>query len=96
MGTLPAAHITGQTATGDTIVGPGCPTVLVCGMPGSVVGDAVAGTVCVGSVVVPCPTVLYGGMPSTYTTSSVVGVNPESGVPVTTAAIPSAPTVLLP
>jgi hypothetical protein len=96
MASLPAAHITGQDALGDTIVGPGCPVVLVGGLPGSVMGDAVAGSACVGAVVMGCPTVLYGGVPASFTTAPIVGVNPESGVPVATVVIPSVPTVLLP
>jgi hypothetical protein len=84
-----------MTVTGDAITGPGVPVVLIGGKPASVIGDLVAGSVCQGAVTVGCPTVLIGGRPVTRTTSSVVGVNPMSGVPVTTAAAPGAPTVLI-
>jgi uncharacterized Zn-binding protein involved in type VI secretion len=93
---FPASRLADTTATGDAIVGPGAPTVLVAGMPGSCMGDAVAGAACTGSVMVGSPTVLYMGRPATRVTSSVVGVNPATGVPVSTVVAVGAPTVLIP
>jgi uncharacterized Zn-binding protein involved in type VI secretion len=92
---FPASRVTDITLTGDTITGPGVPNVLIGGMPASVVGDTVSGSVCVGAVMMGSPTVLIGGRPATRITSNVVGVNPETGVPVTTAAGLGLPTVLL-
>lgn len=93
---FPASRLTDTTATGDAIVGPGAPTVLISGMPASCMGDAVAGAACTGSVMVGSPTVLWMGRPGTRVTSNVVGVNPVTGVPVTTAVAMGAPTVLIP
>jgi uncharacterized Zn-binding protein involved in type VI secretion len=55
---VPVPHV------GGPITGPGCPTVLIGGMPASVVGDI---CVCVGppdSVLMGSTSVLFGGMPS--------------------------------
>ncbi len=92
---FPATCVGDMTVTGDAVTGPGVPTVLIGGKPASVLGDLVSGSVCEGAVTMGCPTVLVGGRPITRTTSMVTGVNPESGVPVTTAAAPGAPTVLI-
>ena len=81
---FPAARLTDQTATGDTITGPGAPTVLIEGMPASVMGDLVSGPACVGSIVMGSPTVLIMGRPAARVTSSVAGANPITGVPVST------------
>jgi uncharacterized Zn-binding protein involved in type VI secretion len=83
------------TVTGDTITGPGVPTVLIGGLPASVMGDLVAGNVCVGSITMGSPTVLIGGRPAARVTCQVTGTNPYSGVPVTTAVGMGAPTVLI-
>jgi uncharacterized Zn-binding protein involved in type VI secretion len=93
---FPASRLTDVTVTGDVITGPGAPTVEIAGMPASCMGDAVAGSVCVGLVTVGSPTVLILGGPATRITSTVVGANPETGVPVTTAVATGAPTVLIP
>ncbi|WP_406695659.1 PAAR domain-containing protein [Singulisphaera sp. Ch08] len=93
---FPASRLTDLTVTGDVIIGPGAPLVEIAGMPASCMGDAVAGSVCVGTVVVGSPTVLFMGRPATRVTSSVVGANPETGIPVTTAVGTGAPTVLVP
>jgi uncharacterized Zn-binding protein involved in type VI secretion len=93
---FPASRLTDLTVTGDVITAPGAPTVEIMGMPASCMGDAVAGSVCVGTVVVGSPTVLIMGRPATRVTSSVVGANPETGIPVTTAVGTGAPTVLVP
>jgi uncharacterized Zn-binding protein involved in type VI secretion len=82
---FPAARLTDQTASGDTITGPGVPTVLIESLPASVMGDLVNGPACVGSIVMGSPTVLIGGRPAARVTSNVAGANPITGVPVTTA-----------
>ncbi len=92
---FPAARIGDTTATGDTITGPGVPNVLIAGQPAAVVGDLVAGNACIGSITMGAPTVLIGGRPAARVTSQVTGVNPYSGVPVTTAVAMGAPTVLI-
>lgn len=93
---FPAARVGDTTVTGDTIVGPGVPNVMIGGMPAAVMGDAVSGPVCVGSITVGSPTVLVGGRPLARVTSQVVGVNPSSGSPVTTAVGMGSPTVMVP
>ncbi len=92
---FPAARVGDMTVTGDAITGPGVATVLICNMPASVMGDLVSGTVCVGAITMGSPTVLIGGRPAARTTSQVTGANPITGVPVTTAIGPGAPTVLI-
>ncbi len=92
---FPAARVGDMTLTGDAITGPGMPTVLICNMPASVLGDLVSGTVCVGAITLGSPTVLIGNRPAAYTTSQVTGANPITGIPVTTAVGPGAPTVLI-
>jgi uncharacterized Zn-binding protein involved in type VI secretion len=93
---FPASRLTDVTVTGDVITAPGAPTVLIMGLPASCLGDAVAGSVCVGVVVVGSPTVLITGRPATRITSSVAGANPVTGITVTTAVATGAPTVLVP
>ena len=93
---FPAARLGDTTVTGDAITGPGVPTVLIGGLPASVMGDLVAGNACTGAITMGSPTVLIGGRPAARVTSQVTGVNPYSGVPVTTAVgPPGAPTVLI-
>lgn len=56
-GVPPIPHV------GGPIVGPGCPTVLMGGLPASILGDS---AVCVGppnTVAAGSPTVMVGGMP---------------------------------
>ena len=81
---FPAARLSDITATGDAISGPGMPTVLIEGLPASVMGDLVNGAACVGSITVGSPTGLIGGRPAARVTSAVVGSNPITGVPVST------------
>jgi uncharacterized Zn-binding protein involved in type VI secretion len=85
---FPAARLTDLTATGDVITAPGAPVVLICGMPAACVGDSVNGTVCVGAIVTGAFTVLVGARPAARVTSSVAGVNPIIGIPVSTIVIP--------
>ena len=93
---FPAAQVGGMTVTGDAITGPGVPNVLIGGMPAAVVGDLVAGNACTGAITMGSVTVLISGRPAARVTSQVTGVNPFSGVPVTTVvAPPGAPTVLI-
>ncbi|NJN93506.1 MAG: PaaR repeat-containing protein [Anaerolineales bacterium] len=93
---FPAARVGDMTATGDAITGPGVPVVLIGGMPASVVGDMVAGAACNGSIMMGSMTVLIGGRPAARVTSQVMGVNPMTGVPVSTVVgPPGAPTVLI-
>ncbi len=93
---FPAARVGDITATGDTISGPGAPTVLIGGMPAACVGDAVAGNACTGAITMGSMIVLIGGRPAAYVTSQVTGVNPYSGVPVSTVVgPPGCPTVLI-
>jgi uncharacterized Zn-binding protein involved in type VI secretion len=93
---FPQARLTDITATGDIVTGPGIPTVLVEAMPAAVMADMVDGSVCVGSIMEGSPTVLVMGLPAARVTSVVVGVNPETGVPVSTAIATGAFTVLIP
>ena len=92
---FPAARIGDLTATGDTIVGPGMPNVLIGGLPASVVGDMVTGAACVGSITQGSVTVLIGGRPAARVTSLVVGSNPATGVPVSTVVAKGQPNVLI-
>jgi uncharacterized Zn-binding protein involved in type VI secretion len=92
---FPAARLGDTTVTGDVITGPGVPTVLIAGQPASVMGDTVTGNACTGAITMGSPTVLIGGRPAARITSQVTGVNPYSGVPVTTAVGMGAPTVLI-
>lgn len=93
---FPAARVGDMTVTGDAITGPGVPTVLIAGQPASVMGDLVNGAACVGSIVMGSPTVLIGGRPAARLTSQVAGVNPITGIPVSTVVgPPGAVTVLI-
>lgn len=94
--TFPAARVGDLTVSGDAITGPGMPTVLIMGQPAACVGDSVSGNACTGAITLGSLTVLIGGRPAARTTSQVTGVNPYSGVPVTTAVAPTpAVTVLI-
>jgi uncharacterized Zn-binding protein involved in type VI secretion len=93
---FPAARITDLTVTGDNIVGPGVPTVIIGYLPASVVGDAVSGAACTGAIVSGSMSVLIGALPAARVTSQVAGANPTSGVPVATVVgPPCCPTVLI-
>jgi uncharacterized Zn-binding protein involved in type VI secretion len=84
-----------MTATGDPITGPGVPTVLIENLPASVMGDMVSGAACQGSITQGSPTVLIGGRPAARVTSVVAGVNPASGVPVSTTVAKGAVKTLI-
>jgi len=93
---FPAACVGDITVTGDPILPPGVPTVLIASRPAAVVGDIVSGAACSGAIAMGSITVLIGGRPAARVTSQVTGVNPVTGVPVTTAiAPPGAVTVLI-
>ncbi len=92
---FPAARLGDMTATGDPITGPGVPNVLIENMPASVVGDMVSGAACQGSITQGSPTVLIGGRPAARVTSVVAGVNPASGVPVSTTVAKGAVKTLI-
>ena len=87
---FPAARLGDMTATGDVITGPGAATVMIENMPAACMGDMVSGAACTGSITVGSPTVIIMGRPAARVTSTVVGVNPVSGVPVTTAIMKGA------
>lgn len=87
---FPAARLGDMTATGDVITGPGAATVLIENLPASCMGDMVSGAACTGSITVGSPTVLIMGRPAARVTSTVVGVNPVTGVPVTTVIMKGA------
>ena len=92
---FPAARLGDVTATGDAITGPGVPMVLIANMPAAVVGDLVSGAACTGAITMGSMTVLIGGRPAARVTSIVTGVNPATGVPVSTTIAMGAPTVLI-
>ncbi len=92
---FPAARVSDMTATGDTITGPGVPTVLIENLPASVVGDLVNGAACVGSITMGSLTVLIGGRPAARVTSVVAGANPATGVPVSTTVAKGALKVMI-
>jgi uncharacterized Zn-binding protein involved in type VI secretion len=93
---FPAARLGDMTVTGDAITGPGVPTVFIGNMPASVLGDVVSGAACAGAITLGSMTVTIGGRPAARVTSQVTGVNPATGVPVTTAvAPPCCPTVFI-
>ncbi len=89
-----AARVTDMSVTGDLIIPPGTPTVLIGGMPAACVGDQVVGAVCTGAITLGSFTVLIGGRPAARFGSMVVGVNTVTGVPLTTTiGPPCCPTV---
>ena len=92
----PAARVGDTTATGDTITGPGVPTVLIGGIPASVLGNAVSGVACVGAIMVGSLTVLIMNRPAATVDSQVVGTKPPPpGVPITTAVAKGALNVII-
>jgi uncharacterized Zn-binding protein involved in type VI secretion len=93
---FPAARLADFTVTGDFITAPGAPTVMICKMPASCVGDAVAGPVCTGAIAMGSMTVLISGRPAARLTSQVAGANTITGIPMTTiVGPPCAVTVLI-
>jgi uncharacterized Zn-binding protein involved in type VI secretion len=92
---FPAARLGDMTVTGDAITGPGVPTVLIMGQPAAVVGDTVSGNACTGAIVMGSTTVLIMGRPAARTNDPVTGVNPYSGVPVSTTIAPTPAAMVL-
>lgn len=83
---MPTATLTNTSATGDVITAVGMPNRLCGGLPIACVGDLVTGPVCTGSMSISTAvTRLMGGRPIANVTTQVVGVNPITGIPVTTA-----------
>lgn len=83
---MPTATLTNASATGDVITAVGMPNRLCGGLPVACVGDLVTGPVCTGSMSISTAvTRLMGGRPIANVTTQVVGVNPITGIPVTTA-----------
>lgn len=92
----PAARVGDLTVTGDPIVPPGAPTVLIAGLPAARMLDLVSGPACAGSITIASTTVMISSQPAARVGDQVMGTNPASGVAVTTAiAPPGAPTVLI-
>lgn len=75
---LPVATLTGLTATGDCVVGPGAPNLLANGMPIACLGDAVAGAMCVGSLTSTTSMMIMDGRPAATLTSVAMGTNPAA------------------
>ncbi len=98
---FPAARITDMTATGDSILPPGVPNVLIGGLPAACVGDMVFGPVinyAPGVITTGAFTVLIGGRPAARVTSMVNGftIGPLGvPVPVPTAIAKGQPNVLI-
>ena len=69
----PAAQIGDVTASGDFITGPGVPTVMIGGIPASVMADQIAGAA--GSIIAGSVTVQIGGSPAVRDTNNCVGVS---------------------
>jgi uncharacterized Zn-binding protein involved in type VI secretion len=95
---FPAARVGDQTATGDTITGPGALTVLIGGQPAACVGDMVNGGVCTqGAIVMGSMTVLILNRPAARMTSTVTGVSVKGPVttPISTTVMKGCPTVLI-
>lgn len=92
---FPAARLTDITVTGDPIISPGVPNVLIGGLPAACLGDLVSGPAVIGNITTASATVIIGGRPAARVTSQVVGVNPASGAPVTTMVAKGAPNVLI-
>jgi uncharacterized Zn-binding protein involved in type VI secretion len=84
----PAARVLDLTAHGGTIVGPGCPTVLVGKMPAARVTDMHVCPMCSGpvphvggAIVGPgCPTVLIGSMPAAVVGDMATCVGPPAAI----------------
>ncbi len=91
----PAARVGDITATGDAITGPGVLTVLIGGMPASVVGDMVSGAACVGAISMGSFTVMIMNRPAATVGSQVTGANPATGLPVTTVVSMGAMNVII-
>ncbi len=99
--TFPAARITDLTATGDAVLPPGVPNVLIGGLPAACVGDMVFGPVINyppgGIISTGAFTILIGGRPAARVTSMVMGctIGPFGvPIPVATTIVKGQPNVL--
>lgn len=98
--TFPAARVSDQTATGDTLLPPGMPTVLIGGLPAATVGGQAMGPVLnagPGNIVLGSFTVFISGQPAARVTSLVVGqtATPAGPIPVATTIVRGQPNVLI-
>lgn len=99
--TFPAARVGDLTVTGDVVLPPGVPTVLIGGLPAAVVGNQVYGPVInasPGLISNGSVTVLIGGRPAARVTSMVSGgttATPAGPVPVATTIAMGCMTVLI-
>ncbi|MGK7891382.1 MAG: PAAR domain-containing protein [Leptolyngbyaceae cyanobacterium] len=99
--TFPAARVADMTATGDNVLPPGVPNVLIGGMPAACIGDMVYGSLvnyAPGIIATGSATVLIGGRPAARVTSMVNGftIGPLGvPVPVTTTIMKGQPNVLI-
>lgn len=85
---LPTSTITGLTATGDVVVGPGAINFICNGMPIATLASVVAGPVCEGVITETLAVnSLRDGLPVATLTSTITGVNPETGIPVETVVV---------
>ena len=99
---FPAARVADQTVTGDNILPPGVPNVLIGGMPAACVGDMVRGPlinhVSGGVITTGGFTVLIAGRPAARITSTVIGatIGPFGvPIPVSTTVMKGQPNVLI-
>ena len=98
---FPAARVGDVTVTGDAILPPGFPNVLIGGLPAACVGDKVYGPVinyAPGIIATGGFTVLIGGRPAARVTSMVNGltIGPLGvPVPVATTILKGQPNVLI-
>lgn len=83
----PIMVTTGTSVTGDLITGT-APTFLVKGLPVATMTSPVSGAACTGVVAnTTAVTKIVNGLPLANVTSMATGVNPATGVPVTTSAM---------
>lgn len=78
------ARVGDITATGDPIIGPGIPSVVIGGSPAAVKDDAVLGPNCIGTITQGSATVFIGGRPAAHVQSPVKGVHPSTNAAVNT------------
>lgn len=90
---FPAARIGDPTVTGDFVIGPCVPNVLIGGLPAAVLGDMVQGALInasPGTITMGSATVMIAGKPAARVTSLVSGgttTTPAGPVPVPPTAI---------
>jgi uncharacterized Zn-binding protein involved in type VI secretion len=84
----PIATIANLSATGDVIIGPGCPNKIFMGLPVACMGDMVVGPMCVSGVITMTTAInkIFLGRPVANMGSIITGVS-LLGIPVTTAVM---------